>query len=186
MTDKILPKNAIMIPDHATCVFHGKLFDVYQWEQEMFDGSYETLEMLRRPDTIAVIAIDDRGEIIACHEEQPGGIVRRNHIPAGRVDATDASVLDAAKREVEEEVGYRFTHWKLFEVHQPVSKIEWFVYTFVAWGEEGIVDTKHDPGEKIVEGRADFKTVRESNAHWSPRLGHYETLDELLEDVRSS
>ena len=57
MTKRTLPDTAILIPDHATCVFHGALFDVYQWQQEMFDGTYETFEMLRRPDTIAVIAI---------------------------------------------------------------------------------------------------------------------------------
>lgn len=184
MTKRTLPPNAILIPDHAVRVFHGQLFDVYQWQQEMFDGSYETFEMLRRPDTIAVIAIDDKGEIIACHEEQPGGIVRENHIPAGRVDPTDTSVLAAAKREVEEEIGYRFKHWKLFEVHQPLSKMEWFIHTFVAWGEDGNVPVHHDPGEKIVKGRADFATVRDNNLHWTPRLTDFNSLEELMEQVQ--
>lgn len=182
-TKRTLPKNALLIPKHATRVFKGKLFDVYQWQQEMFDGSMETFEMLRRPDTIAVIAVDDKGEIIACHEEQPGGIVRENHIPAGRVDPTDMSVLDAAKREVEEETGYRFMNWKLLEVNQPISKIEWFIHVFVAWGETGKVPVKHDAGERIVEGRADFQRVRDHNAHWSPRLAEFESIEELIKYV---
>lgn len=184
MTKRTLPDTAILIPDHATCVFHGALFDVYQWQQEMFDGTYETFEMLRRPDTIAVVAIDDNGEIIACHEEQPGGIVRENHIPAGRVDTSDTSVLAAAKREVEEEVGYRFKNWKLFQVHQPLSKLEWFIHTFVAWGEDGKVPVHHDAGEKIVAGRADFATVRDNNLHWSPMLSEFSSTDELLTHVQ--
>lgn len=184
MTQRTLPDTAIMIPSHATRVFEGILFDVYQWQQELFDGSFETFEMLRRPDTIAVIAIDNNDEIIACHEDQPGGIVRENHIPAGRVEATDESVLDAAKREVEEEIGYRFKHWKLFEVHQPLSKIEWFIHTFVAWGEDGKVPVHHDAGEKIVEGRADFATVRDNNLHWSPRLKDFNSLEELMAAIR--
>lgn len=182
-TKRTLPDDAILIPEHAQRVFKGELFDVYQWPQEMFDGSTETFEMLRRPDTIAVIAVDDKGEIIACHEEQPGGIVRENHIPAGRVDPTDMSVLDAAKRELAEEVGYKFTNWKLLEVNQPVSKIEWFIHTFVSWGEDGRVPVKHDPGEKIIEGRADFPTVRDHNAHWSPRLAEFESIEELIKYV---
>ena len=80
MTQRTLPDNAILIPDNASCVFRGVLFDVYQWQQKMFDGSHGTFEMLRRPDTIAVVAIDDDGKIIACHEEQPGGVLRQNHI----------------------------------------------------------------------------------------------------------
>lgn len=183
MTQRTVPEAAIMIPDNATCVFRGELFDVYQWQQTMFDGSLKTFEMLRRPDTVAVIAIDDNDEIIACYEEQPGGIVRRNHIPAGRVDQTDASVLDAAKREVEEEVGYRFKNWALLEVYQPNSKIEWFIHTFVAWGEDGRSPLNHDSGEKIVEGRASFAEVQAANAHWSPRLSEFDSLSALKRAV---
>jgi ADP-ribose pyrophosphatase len=184
MNKRPLPKHPILIPEHAECVFRGKLFDVYQWEQEMFDGSFETFEMLRRPDTIAVVAIDDRGEIIACSEEQPGGVVRRDHIPAGRIDASDASPLEAAKREVEEKVGYRFKNWKLFDIYQPNSKMEWFIYTFVAWGEDGKVPVQHDAGEKITEGRADFETVRDNNTQWTKRLGDFSSTEELLTHVK--
>ena len=36
------------IPKNATKVFSGKTFDVYQWEQEMFDGSKKIFEKLKR------------------------------------------------------------------------------------------------------------------------------------------
>ena len=48
-----------IIPDEAEKVFNGVLFDVYQWQQEMYDGSYATFERLRRADTAAVICITD-------------------------------------------------------------------------------------------------------------------------------
>ena len=185
MTQRTLPDNAILIPDNASCVFRGVLFDVYQWQQEMFDGSHGTFEMLRRPDTIAVVAIDDDGKIIACHEEQPGGVLRQNHIIAGRVNAEDATVLAAAKRETEEEVGYRFKNWRLLEVHQPISKMEWFIHAFVAWGEDGKVPVRHDAGEKIIEGRADYLAVRDNNAHWSPKLEEFSSTEELMSYIQS-
>lgn len=35
------------LPPQAKKVFTGQIFDVYQWEQEMYDGSFETFEMLK-------------------------------------------------------------------------------------------------------------------------------------------
>lgn len=59
----------------------------------MYDGSMAVFEMLRRPDTVYVIAIDDDGRLITNNEEQPDGTVRKAHCPAGRVDPEDQSTL---------------------------------------------------------------------------------------------
>lgn len=47
------------IPINARRVFKGIIFDVYQWEQKMFDGNFKTFEMLKRPNTVEIIAIRD-------------------------------------------------------------------------------------------------------------------------------
>ncbi len=81
---KTLPENAILLPDNAKKVFTGHIFDVYQWPQEMFDGSTKTFELLKRPDTVQIIAIDN-GELVLVNDEQPGR-TPRIHFPGGRVD----------------------------------------------------------------------------------------------------
>lgn len=53
-------------------MFKGVIFDVYQWEQEMFDGTTQTFEKLKRPDTIMVIPVTEDGKIILTEQEQPG------------------------------------------------------------------------------------------------------------------
>jgi hypothetical protein len=35
---------AIKTPKGAKLAFRGVVFDVYQWKQRMFDGSYQTFE----------------------------------------------------------------------------------------------------------------------------------------------
>jgi hypothetical protein len=45
------------IPTDAKMIFKGKLFEVWQWEQKMFDGSVETFEHLKRPNMAVVIPI---------------------------------------------------------------------------------------------------------------------------------
>ena len=96
MTERVLPKGARLIPREADCIFRGEIYKVYQWPQKMPDGSVETFEMLRRPDTVMVIALDEAGDVLVIDEKQPGGIVRKNHLPVGRVDSSDESVLVAA------------------------------------------------------------------------------------------
>lgn len=131
---KPLPKDAQLIPDTARKVFTGKLFDVYQWEQELFDGSYKTFEMLKRPDTVLVLGLDEYDQVVTLNEEQPGVGSWRYSMPGGRVDAEDASLVEAAQREMREETGYEFAAWQLIDTLQPQRKIEWFIYVFVAQG----------------------------------------------------
>jgi ADP-ribose pyrophosphatase len=60
------------IPDNATLVFKGKTFDVYQWEQEMFDGRKKTWERLKRNHSVDIIAVSPENEIYILEEQQPG------------------------------------------------------------------------------------------------------------------
>ncbi len=47
----------VKIPSHAVKVFSGVIFDVYQWEQELFNGNVSTFEALRRPSTVIIIPV---------------------------------------------------------------------------------------------------------------------------------
>src|SRR5487761_1525106 len=98
---KLIPPNAILIPDNATQVFEGQSLDVYQWLQKMCDGSTKTFEMLKRPDTVQIVAIKD-GKIVMVDDEQPNRAACV-HFPGGILDKDDVSWLAAAKRELVEE-----------------------------------------------------------------------------------
>lgn len=163
MTKRKLPDNPILIPEKARNVFRGYLFDVYQWDQEMFDGSTETFEMLKRPDTVIVLGVVDNGKIIVNDEEQPGGVVRKNHLPAGRIDASDPTTLYAAQREMKEETGYEFKDWALVDIFQPEAKIEWFIYFYIARCVVAKSEPTLDAGERITVKEADYDLVKEFN-----------------------
>ena len=145
---KIIPEGSVLIPEQAELAFKGQIFNVYQWQQELFDGSIETFEMLRRPDTVVAMCIVD-DKLLVLQDEQPHRGIRRN-FPGGRVDPTDESIEAAATREVHEETGYSFKNWRLIKVVQPQMKIEWFVYILLAWEVTGQDEPHADPGEKIV------------------------------------
>lgn len=144
---KVIPSDACLIPKSAKCVFEGLIYDVFHWQQPLFDGSSATFEMLRRADTVSAICLVDE-KVLLLKEEQPHR-GERISFPGGRVEKTDSSALTAIQREVLEETGYSFKNWRLVQVTQPFTKIEWFVHIFVAWDIIELTKPLLDPGEKI-------------------------------------
>ncbi|MCX6752639.1 MAG: NUDIX hydrolase [Candidatus Nomurabacteria bacterium] len=141
------PKSKQPIPKNAKRVFKGVIFDVYQWEQEMFDGTKETFEKLKRPDTVVVFPVLPDGKIILTEQEQPS---KKPFIGAtgGRVDEGEG-VLSAAKRELLEESGYEAEEFILWDAQHPTEKVDWIIYTFIAKGLKKVADMNLDSGEKI-------------------------------------
>lgn len=182
MTDRVLPPNAVLVPKEAARVFKGQIFDVYQWKQQMFDGTFETFEMLKRPDSVVIIAVDE-GRIVLLQEEQPDGTVRHDSLPKGRVDPKDATILAAAKRELLEETGMEFEDWYLLQIDQPQSKIEWFVYTYVARSKTAQHKPTHDAGEKITVELAHFERLKQTKQQFEKQIKavvEAGTLEEFL------
>lgn len=182
---KLIPADAVLIPARAKRVFEGMIFDVYQWEQELYDGSKHTFEMLKRTDTVSAVCLVD-GKILMLDDEQPH-LGRKKTFPGGRVDPEDASIEAAVQREVLEETGYSFGNWRLIRVWQPYTKVEWFVHLWLAWEVADQTATNHDAGEKI---QLDSLTLAEVKALVNAGEGHLgetaplfnplDSLDDLL------
>ena len=134
------------IPENAELKFKGIIFDVYQWQQEMFDGSFETFEGLKRHDTVVVIPVFENNLII--NEEIQPLMDKFNSFPCGRVDEGETP-LKTAKRELLEETGYSSDEWIEYTTMKPDRKIEWTVHVFIAKNCNKIQEQKLDAGEKI-------------------------------------
>jgi ADP-ribose pyrophosphatase len=137
------------LPANAKRVFQGIIFDVYQWQQQMFDGNEKTFEVLTRPDTVCVIATTADQKIIVIEEEQPGGREPFITIPGGRNDKDEDS-LTAAKRELLEETGMTSDSWQLWFSEQPLVKIKYSVHFFIAKHCQLTSEQRLDDGEKIT------------------------------------
>jgi len=164
---KILPNGAELVPENAKRVFEGEIYDVYQWPQKMYDGTTATFEMVKRTDTVVIIAVIDN-EIILLTESQPHKAEYRT-LPSGRVEPEEEPLV-AAKRELLEETGMQFDNWKLVGVAQVAPKIEQFVYTYVATDLVSEAEQNLDNGEKISVGRISFEgylnLVRQDEILW--------------------
>ena len=155
----VLPRRAVLIPDHAEKVFKGIIYDTYHWTQELYDGSTATFEMLKRPDTVKVIAIH-RQKIVILEQEQPNQSLFYD-IPGGIHDHEEEDEFVAAQRELFEETGMKFSDWKLVNIYQPHNKIEQFVYIFVASGLINQVEQRLDAGERISIRLLEFDEAKQ-------------------------
>ncbi len=136
-----------MIPPNAKRVFRGEIFDVYQWEQKMYDGSTKTFEGLKRPHTAEVIAtVGDK--IIIQEQEQPDHAEPFLCLSGGRIEEGE-DPLAAAKREMLEETGYSSDTWEVLRVSRLSAKIEWAIHVFVARNCKEAAAQELDAGERI-------------------------------------
>jgi len=139
------------IPPEAKRVFKGIMFDVYQWQQKLFDGNEATFEMLKRAGTVTIIGITEDDRIITTIDEQPGR-AKRIMFPAGRLnDGEDP--LTGAKREFVEETGYTSNDWELWHSFDGGAEVEVNFRYFVARNCRKSAQQSLDPGGERVELR---------------------------------
>ncbi len=135
------------IPDHATCVFRGILFDVYQWEQELFDGSTTTFEAIKRIPSVQIIATTPDERIVLLREEQPyvGSFVS---LPGGQVER-GMTAEQAARNELREELGMECEELVLWREKVLSSAIHWGSHDFIARRCHKVQAPEQEPGERI-------------------------------------
>lgn len=136
------------IPPGAKRVFEWVMFDVWQWEQQMFDGSVKTFERISREHTVIVFAVQWE-KIALTYQTQP------NKHSAWywdflwwRLDDGEEPLV-WAKRELLEEGGMVSDEWSLVRTYSKSWHIDWDTYYFVARDSSMLQDPQPDEGEKI-------------------------------------
>lgn len=147
------------LPEGAQNMFTGEIFSVHQWQQNLYDGTTKTFEKLSRSDSVGILAITPDQKIIVTKQEQPsmepfysllGGVIDPGEIP-----------FQTAQRELHEEAGGSSNEWQLWFSAQPITKIDWAIYMFIARNVE-LSDEQHlDGGEKIELLLLDFEEFLE-------------------------
>lgn len=158
------------IPSNAKCVFKGVIFDVYQWQQELFDGTSSTFEMLKRSNTIEII-VTQGDKILLSHQSQPNKPDFYS-LFGGRAEEREEPAV-TAKRELLEESGMESTDWELLKVYEPMHKIDWQIYMYIARNCKKVAEPSLDAGEKVetIECSFDeFIKVVESDKYWGNEL----------------
>lgn len=135
------------IPDHAKIVHNGILFDVFAFEQPLFDGTTKTFEMVRRNPAVEIIAVVD-GKIITLFQKQPGRETGYYSLPGGQIDPGETPIV-AAKRELREETGYEASELTELFHFNGTSKLEFHEHIFKTTNLTKKTEQSLDGGEII-------------------------------------
>ncbi len=146
------------LPDNAKRVFKGVIFEIYQWEQKMYDGSTTIFESIKRPGTILVLPTQDN-KILISEEEQPGKPPFVTLLGGRQEENEDP--LEGAKRELLEEAGLTSDDWELYKIYEPLTKFDWQVYLYIARNCQKVAEPNLDGGEKIQVKAVTFEQFLE-------------------------
>ena len=143
MTDAI-PQG---LPPHARQVFKGEIFEVWQWKQEMFDGTTEIFERIWRYPSVEVIATV--GDKIILEEQDQPDHPNFLSLVSGCADRSQ-DMLAEAQRELLEETGYHCDDWHALWTENGGGKVMHEVHYFVARDCEKVREQQLDAGERIT------------------------------------
>ncbi|HWQ99305.1 MAG TPA: NUDIX hydrolase [Candidatus Methylomirabilis sp.] len=139
----------VPVPPSAKRVFNGVLFDIWQWDQEQYDGARALYECQTRQDTVTTIGFLDAETVLLTRQEQSGRETAFLDFPGGRVDEGE-SHEDAARREFLEETGLTIGRIWPFRYTEHRGSARFAQTVFVATDLHDHVKERHlDPGERI-------------------------------------
>lgn len=175
-----MPKKKNRLPKNAKRVFKGVIYEVWQWPQKMYDGSTETFERLKRPDTMQIIPVVG-DKILILKQKQPDSPKTFYSFAGGRREKGETA-LNGAKRELLEETGYVSRNWKLWKTRNPFVHMVWTVHSYIARDCVFWQPPQLDAGEKIESQLISFDEL----LSLAEDLNYYEKeLTDYLQIVRA-
>ncbi len=87
-------------------LFRGVVANLFIDEVELPDGSHSTREYLKHNGAVAVIPIDEEGNVYLVNQYRYPFSRVLTEIPAGKLDTPDEDHFEAAMRELREETGF--------------------------------------------------------------------------------
>lgn len=144
-------------PDLGARVYNGHIFNVYTRTVDLEDGGSFVQELVSCPDVVRVYPIWDDTHVTLVKEhrhELDRDILR---VASGRVEPNETP-REAAKRELEEELGLRTDQVSLFAQSTPMLKVRHTVHHFMA-RELLEVPRQLEPGEIIEPVRVSLRDI---------------------------
>jgi 8-oxo-dGTP pyrophosphatase MutT (NUDIX family) len=93
-------------------VYRGKIVEVRIERFRHADGEEVSREVVRHQGAVAIVAHDEQRVWLVRQPREAVGEQELLEIPAGRLDVAGEAPLEAAKRELAEEIGLGARHWE--------------------------------------------------------------------------
>jgi ADP-ribose pyrophosphatase len=113
-------------------------------------GAAHDFAIVRCPDWCNIVPITKEGDVVMVRQRRHGIDDETLELPGGMIDPEDASPLEAARRELLEETGYRAAEIESIGkiAPNPAMQTNW-TWSFLARNVERVADPRLDGGEDI-------------------------------------
>ena len=145
------PKNRKWRVLHSEYLARKPWFTVRHESLALPDGrTIPDYYVFEHPEWVNITAIDREGRFVMIDQYRHGLGETSYEIPAGVVEPSDASLLDAARRELREETGYGGGEWRLLtSISANPATQNNLTHCFLATGVERLGDQQLDATEDI-------------------------------------
>lgn len=146
-----------MSRDSDKTLYHGRLISLALETTRLPNGHSVQLEVVRHPGGAVIAALNAAGQVCLLKQHRYAvGSDSLWELPAGCIDPEDASPLDTAKRELEEEAGVRAGRWtSLGSILPSPGFCDEILHLYLA-RELTLVDTRQQEDEIIEVHWLDF------------------------------
>jgi ADP-ribose pyrophosphatase len=142
-------------------IFNGMLLTVLKDDVLLENGAMSVREHVLHPGAVAVVPVTNDGKVILVEQYRYPIKQKLLEIPAGKFDKPGEDILECAKRELEEETGYKAASYTyLGYIHTTPGFSNEIIHLYLA---QGLTPGQSNPDEdEILEIRIeDFNTVVE-------------------------
>jgi 8-oxo-dGTP pyrophosphatase MutT (NUDIX family) len=127
----------------------GRISTLREDEYRLSDGSVTVREVVAHPDAVVMVAHDGQNVYLVRQPRPAVGEDRLLELPAGKLDKQGESPLEAAKRELAEEVGKQAAEWReLKRIYTSPGFTTEEVWIYLAT-DLSDVDSEPEPEERI-------------------------------------
>ena len=136
----------------TTSIFKGRVIDLQIEDVELPNGKMSTREVVKHPGAVAVIPITRAGKIVLVRQYRKALDKVIVEIPAGKLEKGE-NPLDSAKRELEEETGYKTEKLEfIISFYTSPGFADELIYLYVTDTlEKGISQTDDDEFLDVIE-----------------------------------
>jgi 8-oxo-dGTP pyrophosphatase MutT (NUDIX family) len=131
-------------------IWEGKIITVGTERFRHADGEEVTREKVWHPGAVAVLAVDGEHVWLTRQPREVVGLTDSLEIPAGKLDVEGEAPLDAAKRELAEEIGQAAEKWReLTSFFTSAGFSDERIVLYLACGLSDAADAEADEDERI-------------------------------------
>ena len=172
-------------------IYKGKFLDVRRDRFRFEDGAEVERELVGHPGAVGVVVLDaDENLWFVRQPREAIGIPDLLEIPAGKLDVEGENPLEAATRELAEEIGKQATQWQsLGSFYTTPGFADEEIHLFLATGIADIERPEVEEDERIdieVRPLADLDEILASNQDSKTLVALYRLRDRLRSGATDS